>query len=186
MIALELEIVRRRKARRSAADDGDRFAVERRARRRGDDARALDRVALQPADVDGIVHDLTAAVLFARMLADETADTGERVVLADEPHGVGIALLADESDVARHVHIRRAASHARHGVERRGADPVFDVGHIIVPEGLQPVEHEARGLKSDGAVGAVVNGGGAAAQDGPPGGAAVLHGAGGPALCAGH
>ena len=164
VIALELEIVRRRKARRSAADDGDRFAVERRARRRGDDARALDRVALQPADVDGIVHDLTAAVLFARMLADETADTGERVVLADEPHGVGIALLADESDVARHVHIRRAAGHARHGVERRGADPVFDVGHIIVPEGLQPVEHEARGLKPDGAVGAVVNGGGAAAH----------------------
>lgn len=99
---------------------------------------ALDRVALQPADVDGIVHDLTAAVLFARMLADETADTGERVVLADEPHGVGIALLADESDVARHVHIRRAAGHARHGVERRGADPVFDVGQIIVPEGLRP------------------------------------------------
>ena len=98
------------------------------------------------------------------MLADETADAGERVVLADEPHGVGIALLADESDVARHVHIRRAAGHARHGVERRGADPVFDVGHIIVPEGFQPVEHEARGLKPDGAVGAVVNGGGAAAH----------------------
>lgn len=39
VIALELEIVRRRKARRSAADDGDRFAVERRARRCGDDAR---------------------------------------------------------------------------------------------------------------------------------------------------
>lgn len=53
------------------------------------------------------------------MLADETADTGERVVLADEPHGVGIALLADESDVARHVHIRRQP--ATHGTASNAA-----------------------------------------------------------------
>ena len=162
VIPLELEVVRRREARRSAADNGDRFAVERRARRRGDDARTLDCVALQAADVDGIVHDLAAAVLFARVLADETADAREGVVLADEAHGVGIAFLADERDIARHVHIRRTAGHARHGIECRRADAVFNVGQIIVPEGLQPVEHKTRGLEPDGAVGAVVDSGGAA------------------------
>ena len=98
------------------------------------------------------------------MLADETADAREGVVLADETHGIGVALLADERDIARHVHIRRAAGHTRHGVERRGAYAVFDMGEVIVPEGLQPVEHEARGLKPDGAVGTVINGGGAAAH----------------------
>ena len=36
------------------------------------------------------------------------------------------------------------------------------MGQVIVPEGLQPVEHKTRGLEPDGAVGAVVNSGGAA------------------------
>ena len=87
------------------------------------------------------------------MLADERARRGERIVLADQAHGVGIAALVYQRDVAGDVHARRAQRHARHRLLQRGQTlAVADVFFIVVAEAAHALEHHVRGGKADGAV----------------------------------
>ena len=90
------------------------------------------------------------------MLADIGAGRGERIVLADEPHRVGAASLAHQRHIAGHVHPGGTQGHAGHGQLQAGETAMmFHVLLIVIPEALQPVQHQPRRVASDGAVGGV-------------------------------
>ncbi len=74
----------------------------------------IAREALDAADIDRVVHHASAAARLARMLADIAADGRERIVLADEAHGVVIAARAHKRDITRDIDASRAERHARH------------------------------------------------------------------------
>ena len=119
----------------------------------------VDGVALEPADVDGVVDHAAAAARLARVLADIGAGGGEGVILPDEADGVVAAPRADESHIAGDVHARGTEVHARDGDLQPGETPVVaDVLDIVVAEALQPVDDEPRGVAPDGAVCCIDNG----------------------------
>ena len=151
-VAHEGQVVRAREARRAAADDGDALLGG------GLDdglvvARVLHGVALEAADVHRVVHHAAAAVHLAGVLADEAADQRQRVVLADEAHGLGVAAGLDERDVAGDVHAGRAAGDARHGlVLREAARVLLHVVLEVVAEAADGHEGHLAGLVADRAV----------------------------------
>ncbi len=116
-------------------------------------------VALQAADVDGVVDHIPAAARLAGMLADVGAGHGEGIVLADQPHRVGAASLAYQGHIAGNVHAGGTQGHAGHRqLQARQTAVVQDVLLVVVPEALQPVQHQSGGVAPDGAVGGVHDG----------------------------
>ena len=90
------------------------------------------------------------------MLADVRAGRGEGVVLADEAHGVGVAAVLDQHEVARNIHARGAQRHAGNGLAHAAEAAVAqNMLFVVVAEALHAVEHQARRIAADGAVGAV-------------------------------
>ena len=165
----EREVVRGGETGRSAADDGDALSgggvVEGRRRRDGAAIgielehlrRVIHRIALERADVDGVVHHAAPARELAGMLADEAAGKREGVVLADKAHGVVVAAGVDQGDVAGNVDVSGARRAAGHGIARTGrAAPLRGVGDEVVAEALHGPKHHGSGLVADGAVGAQV------------------------------
>ncbi len=75
--------------------------------------------ALQAADGQRLVQRRAAALVLAGVEADARADGGERVALAVQPQGLGVALLADQRDEAGHVHAGRAGVLAGRAHQRR-------------------------------------------------------------------
>ena len=87
------------------------------------------------------------------MLADVGAGGGERIVLADKPHRVGAAPLVHQRDVAGNIHAGRTQRHTGDRIlQRPQAAVVEDVLLIIVPEALQPHQHQLGGVDADGTV----------------------------------
>ena len=87
------------------------------------------------------------------MLTDIGTRRGEGVVLPDEAHCVGIALLADQGDITGDVDPRRAQRHAGYRVfQPTQAAVILDMLLIILPEALEPHQDQARGLGADGTV----------------------------------
>ena len=138
---------------RAAADDGDFFARSGRALRHGNRLFVFHGVALKPADVDGIVHQRAAAAGLAGMFADHAAHGGQRIVLADQLHGVAVPAGVDQGNVAGNVHVRGAQRDAGHGlVLQAHAAAVRDVLDKVVAEAAHALEHHAGGFLPDGAV----------------------------------
>ncbi len=114
--------------------------------------------ALEAADVHGVVHHAAAAVHLAGMLAHVAAHEGQRVVLADEAHGVGVAAGLHEADVAGDVHAGRAAGNAGHELRLlEAADVVLHVAPEVIREALDGREGHGPGLVADGTVGRQVD-----------------------------
>lgn len=124
----------------------------------GHAARVLHGKPLEAADIDGSVHHTAAAADLAGVLADESADGGQGVVLADKPDGVGVSARFDEGDIAGDIHARGALRHAGDGlVERAFAASVFDMLHEVVAEAADALENHIRGLIADRAVRRKIN-----------------------------
>jgi hypothetical protein len=135
-------------------------------------------IALQTPDIDGVVDHVPAAPGLAGVLADVGAGSGEGIVLTDQAHGVGVASLAHQRHVARHVHAGGTQRHTGDRQLQTGQTPVVqDVLLVIVPETVQTVQHQPRRVPSDGAVGGVHNGAGRLFDDvdGAQVGGAVQH-----------
>ena len=112
--------------------------------------------ALQTPDVDGAVHHLAAAAVFAGMLADVGAGNGEGIVLADQADSIGIAAFVDQGHITGDIHGGGALGHAGNGVFQTAKAAAG--GHMlleIVPEGDQSIQHQLTGINADGAVGGV-------------------------------
>ena len=133
----QAQIIRAGKAARTAADDRHTLAGRCLAGRIRNIARVVDRVALEPADVDGGVYHVAAAARLAGMLADVCTCSRHGIILADQAHGVCVPSLAHQRHIARHVHARRTQRHARHGIlERCKASMMLYMVHIVVAESL--------------------------------------------------
>ena len=101
-------------------------------------ARVVDRVALEPADIDRRVYHIAAAARLTGMLADICAGRRHGVILSDEAHGVGVPSFAHQRDIPRHIDARGTQRHARHRIlKRREASVVLHMVHIVVPEALE-------------------------------------------------
>ena len=92
----ERKVIRCGKSARTTADNSNTLSGRFRTFRVGNNACMVDRIALETADVDRVVDHVAAAARLARMLADIGAGRGERIVLADELHGVGVAAILDQ------------------------------------------------------------------------------------------
>ena len=87
------------------------------------------------------------------MLADIGAGRGERIVLADELHGVGVAAILDQYQIAGNIHVRRAQGHAGYRVlHTTEAAMAQNVLFIIVTEARQSVKNKARRITTNGTV----------------------------------
>ena len=154
----EREVVGAAQAGRAAAHDGDPLSGGLRHAGGVVPLHVLARVALDGADVHRVVHHAAAAVHLARVLAHEAADQGQRVVLPDEPHGVGVPAGAHERDVARDVDAGRASGHARHELGlRKPARALRDVVNEVVVEAADGLQRHRARLVADGAVGGQVD-----------------------------
>ena len=142
IVAHDAEIVGRTEAGGTAADHGDPFAGGLHACRCRHLALMLHGKALESPDVHGIVHHGSAAAHLAGMLADETADCRQGIVLPDELHRILVSALMHQGNVARNVHVGRTLEHTGHGlVLLRPAAAVLNMLHIIVPEALHALQH---------------------------------------------
>jgi hypothetical protein len=118
----------------------------------------LNGEALEAADVHGVVDHAATAVHLAGMLADKAADQGQRVVLADELHGIRVAACLHQADVAGDVHARRAAGDAGHELAlREAAGVLLDMVLEVVAEAADGGERHVAGLVANGAVGREVD-----------------------------
>ena len=101
-------------------------------------ALVLDSKTLQAADIDRIVHERSAAPLLAGMLADQAADSRERIVLADQAHCVSVTSLMDKRNIARDVHLRGTLVDTGNRLVLQSlAAAVQDMLLIVIPEALR-------------------------------------------------
>ena len=99
------------------------------------------------------------------MLAHQTADERQRVVLADDLDGIGIAAGLDQRNVTGNVDVRRAARDARDaGLAVKATGVLADMVLKIIAETADGGECHGAGLVADGAVARKVDGAGRAAQ----------------------
>ena len=158
------QVVGAGKAGRAAADHGDALAgvvghgglvvVE---------VTMLNGKALKGENVHGVIDHAAATVHLAGMLAHQAADERQRVVLADDLDGVGVAAGLDQRDVTGNVDVRRAARDARDaGLAVKAAGVLADVMLKVVTEAADGRECHGAGLVADGAVARKVDGAGGA------------------------
>ena len=113
----------------------------------------LNGKTLEGEDVHGIVDHAAAAVHLAGMLAHQAADERQRVVLADDFDGVGIAAGLDQRDVPGNVDVRRAARYARNArLAVKAAGVLADVVLKIVAKTTNGRKRHGAGLVADGAI----------------------------------
>ena len=87
------------------------------------------------------------------MLAHQAADERQRVVLADDLDGVGIAAGLDQRDVAGNVYVRRAARDARDArLAVKAAGVLADVVLKVIAEATDGRQRHGAGLVADGTV----------------------------------
>ena len=156
LVAHKGQIVGRRHAAGAAADHGHGFAGGRGLGARQLGFGIIHSIALEPADIHGIVHHAAAALAFARVLAHIGACRRERVILADQLYGIAVAPLADQRDIARDIHMCRAGRHTGHRVAQPAdTAAVQHMFFVILAEAAHTFEHHVSGLVADGAVGRI-------------------------------
>ncbi len=112
---------------------------------------------LSAADVDRVVHHGAAAANFAGVFANQGAHRGQRIVLANQAHGVAIASFGDQGDIAGDIHAGRALRHAGHGlVEFQGAAAIAqNCSSKSSRNPSTPLQDHLRRFIADGAVGRI-------------------------------
>ena len=158
------QVVGAGKAGRAAADHGDaltgvvhymRFVVV--------EVAVLNGKTLEGEDVHGVVDHAATAVHLAGMLAHQAADERQRIVLADDLDGIGIAAGLDERNVPGNVDVRRTARDTRNaGLTIKAAGVLANVMFKIVAEAANGRECHGASFVADGAVARKVDGAGRA------------------------
>ena len=164
LVAHHGQIIGAGKAGRAAADHGDALTgVVHHMRPMVVEVAVLNGKTLESEDVHGIVDHAATAVHLAGMLAHQAANERQRVVLADNLDGVGIATGLDERNVTGNVDVRRATRDARDaGLAVKATGVLADVVLKIVAETADSRKRHGAGLVTDGAVARKVDGAGGA------------------------
>ena len=164
LVAHHGQVVGAGKAGRAAADHGDALAgVVGHAGLVVVEVAVLNGKTLEGEDVHGIVDHAATAVHLAGMLAHQTANERQRVVLADDLDGVGITAGLDERNVTGNVDVRRAARDARDaGLAVKATGVLADVVFKVVAEATDSRKCHSTGLVTDGAVARKIDGAGGA------------------------
>ena len=164
LVAHHGQVVGTGKAGRTAADRGDALTgVVHYMRLMVVEVAVLDGKTLKGEDVHGVVDHAATAVHLAGMLAHQAADERQRVVLADDLDGIGIAAGLDQRDVPGNVDMRRAARDARDAsLAVKAAGVLANVVLKIVAEATDSRERHGAGLVADGAVARKIDGAGSA------------------------
>ena len=114
---------------------------------------------LDAADVDGIIHHVSAAACLAGMLADKGTGRRERVVLADELDRILISTGTDKGNITRNIHMCRTQCNTGYRLgQSAGAAVVAHVFLIIIPESLHAPQYHVGGFVADGTVCGIRNG----------------------------
>jgi hypothetical protein len=159
LMAHELEVIGSGQTRGASADDGNGFAGGRHTGRCRHLSCSVHRSSLHATDVNGGIQHGAAAAIFTGMLADQGAGHRERIVLADEPHRIGVSLLSHQGDVAGNIHMSRTFCHAGNAhFDLGGAASLLNMGDIVLIAALQAAEYHFGGFCTDGAVGGNGNG----------------------------
>ena len=152
----QLQIVCCRQSTGTSSDDGHLFASAFRLLGNGNRVGSgiVHRHAFQSPDIDGAVDHVAAASCLAGMLADQRTCSRKRVVLADQLHGIRIALLPDQCYVARNIHPCRTQCHTgnRLGDVAGAFAAMFDMVDIILPKALQSGQYHMSCFITDGAI----------------------------------
>ena len=158
------QVVGAGKASRAAANHGDALAgVVGHAGLVIVEVAVLNGKTLQGEDVHGIVDHAATAVHLAGMLAHQAANERQRVVLADDLDGIGIAAGLDQRNITGNVDVRRAARDARDaGLAVKAAGVLADVVLKIVAKTADSRKRHGAGLVTDGAVARKIDGAGRA------------------------
>ena len=99
-----------------------------------------------------------AAVHLAGVLAHEAANAGQRVILANELHGVGVSAGLDKRDVARDINVSGATRDARNLLGTLESTAVIpDMVLEVVAEPADGHKGHLARLIADGAIARVVN-----------------------------
>ena len=123
----------------------------------------LNGKTLEGEDVHGVVDHATAAMHLAGMLAHQAANERQRVILADDLDGIGIAAGLDERNVTGNVDMRRTARDARDaGLAVKATGVLADVVLKIVTETANGRKRHGAGLVTDGAIARKIDGAGGA------------------------
>ncbi len=94
------------------------------------------------------------------MLADESADRRQGIVLSDQLHRILITSLMHQGDIARNVHMGRTLEHTGYRLVLFClAAAMLNMLHVVIPEALHALQHHASCLGADGAVRGIVNAG---------------------------
>ncbi len=158
------QVVGTGKAGRAAADHGDALTgVVHYMRLVVVEVTVLNGKTLKGKDVHGIIDHAAATVHLAGMFAHQAANERQRVVLADDLDGIGIAAGLDQRNVTGNVDVRRAARDARDtGLTIKAAGVLANVMLKIVAEAANGRERHGAGLVADGAIARKVDGAGRA------------------------
>ena len=123
----------------------------------------LNGKTLEGEDVHGVVDHAATAVHLTGMLAHQAANERQRIVLADDLNGIGIAAGLDQRNVTGNVDVRRAARDARDaGLAVKAAGVLADVMLKIVAEAANGRECHGASLVTDGAIARKIDGAGGA------------------------
>ena len=158
------QVVGTGKAGRAAANHGDALAgAVGHARLVIVEVAVLNGKTLEGEDVHGVVDHAATAVHLAGVLAHQAADERQRVVLADDLDGIGIAASLDQRNITGNVDVSRAARDARDaGLAVKAAGVLADVVLKIVAETADGGECHGTGLVADGAIARKIDGAGSA------------------------
>ena len=164
LVAHHGQVVGAGKTGRAAADHGDALTgVVHYMRLVVVEVTVLNGKTLKGEDVHGIVDHAATAVHLAGMLAHQAANERQRIVLADDLDGIGIAAGLDKRNVPGNVDVRRAARDARDaGLAVKATGVLANVVLKIVVEATNGRECHGASFVADGAVARKVDGAGRA------------------------
>ena len=118
----------------------------------------LGRITLKGEDVHGIINHTAATVHLAGVLAHEAANAGQRVILANELHSIGVAAGLDKRDVARDINVSGATGDARNLLGTlESAAVIPDMMLEVVAEPADGHEGHLARLIADGAIARIVD-----------------------------
>ena len=163
-MAHQLQEIRSGKAAGTTTHNRNLFAGGSVAGRGRHMARSVHSHPLNTADVDGVIHNASAASVFTGMLADQRAGAGKRIVLADQTDGIGVPSILDQRNISRDVHMSGTGPAAGNRLKLAKAFSGGDMGQKILSGAVQTGQNASGRIGSDGAVSRIHNGMGCTLQ----------------------